>query len=284
VANWLYQVLGCVLAKLQSLLGEQGRFDCHGVYRDLCLKRPACGGQVVAFWGTEIGARRNQALVSYDYDCDCAAFITPAFDFPNAWKDLKDFLEPMGLNLIEHTKGFKYRVCPKTPLAYAPWKEFYHEAALANEGASRPELLKAAGALKKEQGQPAAPTGANCIDLEVYTVRSGKDIIIRGSSKIALKPSAAFPIVEAMFGPLRVPVLRSPVVLDGEYGANWRTSYEVKVCNQSGNGSYSLVADSSRTRRTIWPNVPLLHCGSLIGGYIGAGARVSSEDVEWRFL
>ena len=104
VVNWLYQVLGRVLYETQNLLGVNKRFHPDGVYRD-ALGAPASGGQVVAFWGTELGARREQALIAWDYDVDVAVFKTPDCDFSVAWTDLRGVLEPLGLRCHEHTPG-----------------------------------------------------------------------------------------------------------------------------------------------------------------------------------
>jgi hypothetical protein len=182
--------------------------------------------------------------------------------------------------------GFKYRICPQKPLAFNPWKEMYHEKKLALPGRARPALLKAASATK--HAGPLAPTGDNCVDVEVYTVK-GRSIQIQGCT--AKKPftvscAECFPIVEGIFGPLRVPVLRSTVVLDKEYGEDWPTTRKVKlgsIQNQSQPSKWSTVSGDT-VRRAAWPNVELPGCPELIGGYVGAGLRPRSDDIPWRFI
>ena len=61
---------------LQTLLGTHKSFNIKGVYGD-AQGEPASGGQLAAFWGTEIGSRRDRALIAYEYDIDFEAFLTP---------------------------------------------------------------------------------------------------------------------------------------------------------------------------------------------------------------
>ena len=136
-----------------------------------------------------------------------AVFITPDCDFAAIWTSLSTYLQQFGLRCIEHTQGFKYRVCPQSPLAFNEWKEFLHEATLALPGQGRPAICKKASCLKKANGLPSAPTGANCIDIEIYKVHQGKPITIKETEDLQLAPMKAFPIVEALFGPLRAPGL-----------------------------------------------------------------------------
>ena len=103
--------------------------------------------------------------------------------------------------------------------------------------------------------------------------------MIRGTKRIPLQVVQAFPVVEAIFGPLRVPVLRTPSVLDQEYGKGWRHEYRVKV-----NERYCATIDPGLVRRGVWPTVELQGCTGLLGGYRGAGMNASVKDVAWRFL
>ena len=68
IANWLYQAFADVLRAFQSVLGGSGggsgggAFDANGAYLTEA-GQPACGGEIVAWWGTELGSRRQQAIV-----------------------------------------------------------------------------------------------------------------------------------------------------------------------------------------------------------------------------
>ena len=55
---------------------------------------------------------------AYEYDADVAVFITPDCDFAAIWTSLSTYLQQFGLRCIEHTQGFKYRVCLESPLAF----------------------------------------------------------------------------------------------------------------------------------------------------------------------
>ena len=86
MVNWLYQVLGIALSVLQELLGDQAAFTSGGQFVDRVNGSKACGGMVSTIWGTELGSRREQALIAWDYDVDLVAFITPSFDFGSLWR------------------------------------------------------------------------------------------------------------------------------------------------------------------------------------------------------
>ena len=64
-ADWLYQATLCAIPLLQTLLRTQKSFNSKGGYED-AMGEPASGGQLAAFWGTEIGSRRDRALIAYD--------------------------------------------------------------------------------------------------------------------------------------------------------------------------------------------------------------------------
>ena len=159
VADWLYEVSAHVLISFQKLLGEGG-FDAGGNFLKCGTEGPASGGQISAFWGTELGSRRDQAMIAWDYDVDLVVFLTPDFDFANLWELAQQDLEPLGLRFIEHNRGFKYRIAPESPLALSQWKELVHELKLLNPGVSRSLLCRKAAAAKKEGQLLQIPTGA----------------------------------------------------------------------------------------------------------------------------
>jgi hypothetical protein len=105
VVNWIYQALSSGLCVLQKLLGANKRFQADGTFRADGGMEPASGGQVVVFWGTEIGARRDQGLIAWDYDGDLAVFKTPDCDFNAVWSEAMAALGPLGLRLIQHSEG-----------------------------------------------------------------------------------------------------------------------------------------------------------------------------------
>ena len=283
VANWLYQASAYAVLAVQSRLGTNKRFDSEGHYKDVTSGEPASGGQMCAFWGTELGSRRDQGLISHDYDADFAVFKTVDFDFGGLWRQVNEALAPLGLRCVEHTPGFKYRISPTKPLAYNARKELYQETREKNPGVGRVELFRRTGRAQRAGEVPATPHGCNCVDIEVYDVIPGKPIKIIGSTSFNVSSRECFPFVEGIWGPLRLPLPRSPTILNQEYGSQWRQTYSVKVIDGAGNSKYK-TADGRVIRRVVWPNVPIQGCPALVGAYVGAGVHTSSRDVPWRFL
>ena len=282
VVNWLYQVLGIALSVIQKLLGTNAFFLRTGCFIDKESGDPACGGMLTTFWGTEMGARRDQALIAWDYDVDVAAFITPNFDFSSLWRKAAEILEPLGLRMFCHSADFKYRISPKHALAYNDWTERYQLAHAENPGEGRSRLAQIARDSRKHFEPLQSPSGANCLDLEVYRVKPLTNLTIKGSKKISVSCAELFPIVEGVFGPLRVPLPASPNILDAEYGRQWRHTRSAKVIRPHGRSRYVDVT-SAHTRRCVWPSVPLHSCSELLGGFYGAGLDRSEDDVQWRF-
>ena len=202
---------------------------------------------------------------------DMVRFKTQDCDFSKVWLGVKRLLEPLGLQMLEHDPGCKFRIAPLQPVAFSIAQHRRHEARLQNPGAARPELMQKAGAARKLHEVPQNPTGINCIDVEVHTVcaASGamnqqKNIVFRGTDKkIALSPSSIFPIVEGIFGPLRVPVPSTTDLLDAEYGKDWRTNRRMKAIAKNCSSSMHTVSD--RARSSAWPSVELQGCQSLLG-------------------
>ena len=190
VVNWLYQVLAIALQTMQGFLGAEGRFNASGVVVSDALdtaESRAVGGQCFVFWGTEIGARRDQSMISWDYDADIAVFVTGTNVFPTVWEKTSKVLEPLGVRLIEHAPGFKYRIAPSKPLSFHAWREFLHEARLENPGKSRQGLMYVAREKRQSQSMPSNPCGANCVDIEVYVVQPAADVKIRGTKTILVR-------------------------------------------------------------------------------------------------
>ena len=297
VVNFLYQAAAHAITVLQSQLGKSAGFNSRGEFLDLQTNSPASGGVVCAVWGTELGARRDQALIAWDYDVDLAVFKTADCDFARVWENLKALLEPFGLQCVEHSLGYKFRIAPQQPVAFQYWQARRHEAKLQNPGIGRAGLGKLAKIRRKHHETMQNPTGINCIDIEVHTVQKTDQ---RRTSKAApdtkkplrialcgqkcgrfeLSPESIFPIVEGVFGPLRIPLPRTPAMLAAEYGNDWGTERSMKVV--AGNSGSTMQSVGAGVRRTAWPSIELLSCSSLLGGYWGAGLSESIDDVEWR--
>ena len=283
VVNWLYDVVGRTYQVLQCLLGTHGSFESSGTFIDRETKEPLSGGMVCGFWGTEIGARRDQALIAWDYDADFAVFKTRDFDFGCLWRQASQLLESQGLRCIEHTAGFKFRVCPSNPLAFNDWRERRQYIHLVKPGLGRAGISTAASQSKKN-GDAFVASGPNCLDIEVYNVVPSKPIKIQGTKKkISANTEHLFPIVEGIFGPLRLPLPATPYVLDKEYGSHWSRVREVKVIHSSYQSKTQTVRDAG-VKRCAWPTIPLYDCGPLLGAYSGAGVEKSDSDIPWRFL
>jgi len=282
VVNWIYQALGVTIETLQTHLGSN-RFNAQGKLVDESQTPAKIGGQVVAFWGTEIGARRSNAMVAWDYDGDVAVFITPGTDFGAVWQKFSQRVQSLGAFALEHEPGFKYRLCPSAPLASDRLQELYHEARVENQGTSRSNLLKITGKKAASGANPKRPTGSNCIDIEVYSVAPGQRLNIRGTNTFSLSTSSLFPIVEGIFGPFRVPLPATPSALNCEYGSQWRREFVVKNVTR-GRKSYKTLPADTLVLKSVWPNVQMHGCPNLLGGWCGAGVRESKNDVPWRFL
>ena len=153
-ADWLYQTTHYAIPLLQTLLGTHKAFDCKGHYLD-ADKRPASGGQLVAFWGTELGSRRDRGLIAYDNDVDFEAFITPCCDFDLVWQLAAPVLEKLDLSCRITIPGKYYRICPKTPLTFNLWREWCHES--RQPGLSRAQVMSAAGVRTNKGDAPAQP-------------------------------------------------------------------------------------------------------------------------------
>ena len=118
-------------------------------------------------------------------------------------------------------------------------------------------------AASRQRGEPVeAPSGSNCLDLEVYIVKPDHHLTIRGTKKIKVPCADVFPLVEGIFGPLRIPLPRTPCILDAEYGSLWRQTWTVK---KTTNAKPVLFEAPSDARRSAWPSVYLHSCQELQG-------------------
>ena len=282
-ADWLYQATHYCIPLLQTLLGTHKAFNTKGQYLD-ANGEPASGGQLVAFWGTEMGSRRDRALIAYDTDVDFEAFVTPCCDFAKVWSAAAPLLESIDLICKVTTLGKYYRICPRFPLTSNSWREWCHEA--RQPGVGRKGVLEAAKVKKTKGYPPAQPIGPHFIDIGVKVVVPNTPVVIQqgaacGANRIIVEPHQLFPIVEGFFGPLRVPLPRTSAVLDAEYGDQWRTKYAVKTLGpKSGVGKYTRILDQ-HCRRAIHPSVPLKGCPTHLGCFEGASCDASPTDISW---
>jgi hypothetical protein len=284
-ANWLYQVVHYAVPLIQNLLGTGNAFDATGQYFD-SENRPACGGQIAAFWGTEIAMRRERALLAYDTDVDFQVFITPCCDFSAIWNLVKTALEPLGLVLSGPNEQQYYRISPKEPLTYNSWREWCHEARAGLGSMKRDRVLVDAKILKSKAAPPNQPIGCHFLDLNVVKVVPSEPILIRSTHETfhTLQPDQLFPIVEGFFGPLRMPLPATSAVLDAEYSVQWRHQRAVKhMAKKSGVGKYTQLLEP-HLLRSIHPSVPLHGCPSYVGCYSGASCDAKSTDISWRWL
>ena len=104
-------------------------------------------------------------------------------------------------------------------------------------------------------------------------------LTIRGTKKIKVPCADVFPLVEGIFGPLRIPLPRTPHILDAEYGSLWRQTWIVKKITKAKPVLFEAPSDA---RRCAWPSVHLHSCEELQGGLHGAGTEASEHDIEWR--
>ena len=122
-ADWLYEATHYAMPLLQTLLGTHRAFNSKGQYIDEDGE-PASGGQLAAFWGTELGSRRDRALIAYDTDVDFQVFVTPCSSFDEVWAAATPIFESLDLRCSVTSPGKYYRLSPRFPLTYNSWVEF----------------------------------------------------------------------------------------------------------------------------------------------------------------
>ena len=71
VSTWLYQCLVDCTVSLRDICGGKAAFDQHGMPQEKGL------ADVALLFGSHLGARRSQAMISWDYDADAGIFFTP---------------------------------------------------------------------------------------------------------------------------------------------------------------------------------------------------------------
>lgn len=303
VADWLYNATHYAIPLLQTLLGTHKAFDSKGCYVD-SSNTPASGGQLAAWRGTELGSRRDRALIAYDTNANFQAFVTPCCDFSKVWGVAAPVLESFDLSCRVMVPGKHYRICPKNPLTFDEWLEFCREASigLTESMSSRSEDVVAAAKSKMKTGkQPAAPIGPHYLDIFVKVVspKSSIDVTQEASGAkhpVPVQPCLLFPIVEGFFGPLRIPLPQTSAVLDLRFGSRWRTKAAARsvpsksnlksgspTYTDSGFGKYCILMPDD-CRRAVHPAVPMTGCPDYLGCFRGASVDAQETDVIWRWL
>ena len=109
-ADFLYQLLAEVVMASHAVLGR-GAFDEIGQFRapDGSI---VSGGQLAVVWGTELGARREQSMLAYDYDLDIAVFLTPDISPSSFYVQLQGVLQSLPLHFVEYNRDghAKFRI------------------------------------------------------------------------------------------------------------------------------------------------------------------------------
>jgi hypothetical protein len=259
VVNWLYQALTDVVVSLQAVLGTS-KFNQCGSLVHAPGECPGVG-EVLLWWGTHLGAVREQALIAWDYDIDLVVFLAPGVDIDMIWKAACQPLLALGYNICKHS-AFKFRVSPVDPLAWAPFQELYQQVREANvgNGWGRPALMKATSTRWNDGELAGRPHGSNCVDVEFYHVAPRQEEVkIIGTKPFYVALKTLFPTAAGVFGPLSMPIPRCTDVLQQEYGMTWRNCF-AKIRNGLHGFSWVEVPMQTSTRRAVWPCVCLHRC------------------------
>ena len=96
VADWLYQATVDVFNACQNILGNS-RFTEKGIIKG------AGTGELVLWWGSHLGAARDQGLIAWDYDVDIAVFCKPSVAPDVLWRSVRCVLQPLGYSLAQYS-------------------------------------------------------------------------------------------------------------------------------------------------------------------------------------
>ena len=167
VVNWLYQCL-VDLGNLLNVLVGSTSFDERGGTPDV-----SCGCWCL-MWGSDIGARREQAFLAHDVDVDVACFLRPGAEWATIWAAIKQHItgNKFPYVLSESADGRHFRLSPKDPVTIFEFKELKYEVARsAAKPLGRSEIVKRAGRRLRSGDVVRQPAGVNFIDIEVYTIQ-----------------------------------------------------------------------------------------------------------------
>ena len=148
----------------------QGRFDNQGR-----IDPPESLGEVVVFFGTHLGAVREEAFISHDYDMDVVLFLKKGARWEEVWKVASSILQRLGYVALQHSAQ-KARICPADPICWDEWAELKQQIKENKPGLSRGPLCKKTSKLFRTGHRSIHPHGSNCVDIDVCTVRQGKPV------------------------------------------------------------------------------------------------------------
>ena len=227
------------------------------------------------WWGTFLGAVREQAMIAWDYDVDLVCFIRPHVCMTEVWHGMTSSLRAFGYTLSRH--GKKFRISPNNPLTWAPWQELCQEVRERNPKLSRREIFQTAASHWQQGKQAKQPHGKNCIDIEFYYITDRSPIEVAGSQKITVKFNQVFPSAISPFGPLYMRIPRTTAVLEAEYGSTCLTTPACKqLAGSGGTGTWFEVPVG--VRRSVWPTCPLKRCAELTDGSNAAMGIATSSS------
>ena len=247
VVDWLYQCVLDTVRVLEEILGVVS-YSAEG------YPFGAGVGQVMLFWGSQLGSIREQALIVWDYDVDLAVFYHED-DFALIWNSAKRQLQHLGYVCTQHS-AHKYRVAPKNPATWHPYQELYQETREKKQSLSRVALSQLVASRWRHGARAQQPHGSNCIDIETYRIRPKVDVKLLGSQPIRTRLAHMFPTAVGVFGPLQFAIPNSPAMLVGEYGEQClqQRMFKIKV-----NRSFVWKEAPANVWRAAWPTTTLEH-------------------------
>ena len=227
VVDWLYQALLDTVRALETAL-EHVSYNASG------HPEGDGHGQVVLFWGSHLGSLRDQALIAWDYDVEYACF--------------------------QHS-AHKYRIAPKSPAAWDPYRELYQEICQETPGLGRAQLTTITASRWRQGFRAKQPHGSNCIDIETYCVQPNSALNLLASKPCRMLLDQLFPTAVGVFGPLLFSIPRTPAMLFHEYGEDCMQQRQAKVKKRS-RTTWTTVP--SYHRRAVWPTTSLRNANGYL--------------------
>jgi hypothetical protein len=175
---------------------------------------------------------------------------------------LSKSLETFGYRCTANTDGTHYRVGPLDPLVIHEWKELKNVVKASSPTKLARGAINAEASPLYQTGELATqPHGTSYIDLEVYVIQPGKAVRIAGSKLISAPLSKLFPLLPAVFGPLKLAMPRTAFLLKKEYGHDVLVKRVAKVITGSGS-RWGKIPDN--VRKIAWPVVELVRASRFL--------------------